>query len=187
MHSSAYPHIIAKIGNLPPSQQVAFSNNSFFIDEVQISAHPISHDSSFCVGYSFNVGSKKISIITDVGTISQSVLNGLSGSDILYIEANHCERMLMQNQKYSALLKRRILSSRGHLSNIACAEALTYLIPTGVKQVVLSHLSEENNTPSLAYTTIKEFLSRQGIIEGENVFVDVAAQNKIGTLFEIED
>ena len=55
----------------------------------------------------------------------------------------------------------------------------------GVKQVVLSHLSEENNTPELAYTTIKSILFKNGIIEGQHIFIDVAYQNKIGTIFDL--
>ena len=80
-------------------------------------------------------------------------------------------------------LKKRILSSQGHLSNRSCGEALVYLVKTGVKQVVLSHLSEENNTPLLAYTTVKNVLKENGIIEGDNVCVDVAFQNQVGTVF----
>ena len=123
----------------------------------------------------------------NLGFMSEKTLSCLAKSDVLFIESNHDEKMLLNNPKYSASLKTRILSNRGHLSNVACGKALVELVKSGVKQVVLSHLSEENNTPSLAYNTVKKVLANSGIIEGENVYVDVATQGKIGTLFEIKD
>ena len=59
----------------------------------------------------------------------------------------------MQNEHYPALLKRRVLSRKGHLSNQDCAEAIVKLAGTGVHNVVLGHLSGENNRPELALRT----------------------------------
>lgn len=187
VHTSGYPYIIKKIGKIAPEQVVTFVNSEFFVEDLTITPFVLPHDSNFCVGYSFVCGSNKISVATDLGFMSEKTLNYLKKSDVLFIESNHDEKMLLNNPKYSASLKTRILSNRGHLSNVACGKALVELVKSGVKQVVLSHLSEENNTPSLAYNTVKKVLANSGIIEGENVFVDVATQGKIGTLFEIKD
>ena len=176
-------YYISSIISLPVKQIEWYSNSDFFIKDVTISSFILPHDSNFCVGYSLYIGDKKITIATDLGYVSKETLNNLAGSDILFLESNHDEELLRKNVKYTAKLKKRILSNHGHLSNTSCGEALVELVKTGVKQVVLSHLSEENNTPVLAFNTIKTVLQRHGIIEGVNVCVDVAFQNKVGTIF----
>jgi phosphoribosyl 1,2-cyclic phosphodiesterase len=66
--------------------------------------------------------------------------------------------MLRANGHYTAALKSRILGRHGHLSNVACAEALWMLYQSGVRHVVLGHLSHENNTPELARASAEEAL-----------------------------
>ena len=173
------------IFEFPPSQVVWFTNSTFYIKDALINAFILPHDSRFCVGYSVISKNRKISIATDLGFVSEDTLKSLENSDILYLESNHDENLLMKNPKYSAHLKKRILSKNGHLSNTTSAQTISYLVKKGVKQVVLAHLSEENNTPQLAYTTVKNVLFKNGIIEGEHVFVDVCYQDKIGTIFNL--
>ncbi len=93
--------------------------------------------------------------------------------------------LLLDNTNYPSFLKQRILSNKGHLSNLTSSEVIEGLAYNKVSQVVLSHLSEENNSPSLAYNFIKNKLKERDIIEGKNIFIDVATQNRIGTLFNI--
>ena len=169
----------------PPSQVVWFTSSTFFIKDCLVNAFVLPHDSRFCVGYSIVCENRKISIATDLGFVSKETLKNLENSDILYLESNHDEKLLIKNPKYTAHLKKRILSNNGHLSNSASAQAICYLVKNGVKQIVLAHLSEENNTPELAYSTVKAILFKNGIIEGEHVCVDVAYQNKIGTIFNL--
>ncbi len=176
-------YYISSIISLPLNQIEWYSNSDFFIKDITVSSFILPHDSRFCVGYSLFINDVKITIATDLGFISNETLNNLAGSDILFLESNHDEELLRKNVKYSAQLKKRILSNHGHLSNTACGEALSSLVKTGVKQVVLSHLSEENNTPMLAYNTVKTILGRHNIVEGEHICVDVAFQHQIGTIF----
>jgi len=75
----------------------------------------------------------------------------------------------MDNQSYPYQLKTRILGKKGHLSNIAAAHVIEKLAQTGTKQIMLSHLSTENNTPDLAYSTICNYLQSKGIVEGKNI------------------
>ena len=170
---------------LPQNQIEWYRTSDFFIKDVTISCAILPHDSNFCVGYSLYFGGVKCSIATDLGEIKQEIIDFLAGSTILYLESNHDEHLLMQNPKYPAVTKKRILGSHGHLSNSTCGYAICKLVPTGVKQVVLSHLSEENNTPVLAYTTTKRILGEHNIIEGKHVCVDVAFQSKVGTIFNL--
>lgn len=168
---------------LPQKQVEWYSTSDFYIKDMTISSFIVPHDSHFCVGYSLLFADKKISVATDIGKMSSQILGYLSKSDILFIESNHDETLLKSNVKYTARLKKRILSNQGHLSNRSCGEALAHLVKTGVKQAILSHLSPENNTPVLAYTTVKNVLRENGIIEGDHICVDVAYQDQVGTIF----
>ena len=178
-------YCLTGISQLPYGQIEWFSSSNFFIKDITVSCFVLPHDSNFCVGYSLYFAGKKISYATDLGCVSEATLKNLSGSDILFLESNHDENLLMQNPKYPARTKNRILGDHGHLSNVTCAKTIAQLVSTGVKQVILSHLSEENNTPILAYTTIKNYLMTKGIEEGKNICVDVAFQNKVGTVFSL--
>ena len=72
------------------------------------------------------------------------------------------------------MLKRRILGVKGHLSNDACAEALTELVKNGTTRIFLGHLSRENNVPQLAYQTSVSALEMAGAHEGDDYFIRVA-------------
>jgi phosphoribosyl 1,2-cyclic phosphodiesterase len=173
------------IEELPDSQIEWFRSSEFDVGKLHISCFVLPHDSRFCVGYSVLFEGKKVSIATDLGFVSNDTLRSLAGSDILFLESNHDESLLRQNPRYPAKTKKRILGTSGHLSNLACGLAIVSLAPSGLKQVVLSHLSEENNTPNLAYGTVKKILKEHGIEEGKNLFVDVAFQNEVGTVFNL--
>ena len=109
-----------------------------------------------------------------MGHTTNEILQNLFGSSLVFLEANHDVEKLRENKKYPAYLKNRILGQNGHLSNDSCAEAIVALAKNGCRQVVLSHLSTENNTPELAYDYITAALRKHGIIEGENIKIDVA-------------
>ena len=146
-----------------------FDDLDFCINDLKVSNHCLSHDSHYCSGYSFCENLKKVSILTDLGYMDEKVLQRIYGSTLVYLESNHDEQMLMDNQSYPYQLKARILGKRGHLSNIAAAHVIEKLAQTGTKQIMLSHLSKENNTPDLAYTTICNYLQSKGIVEGKNI------------------
>jgi len=109
-----------------------------------------------------------------LGHTNPEILQNLAGSSLVFLEANHDKQMLMENPNYPVALKHRILGMKGHLSNQDCAEAIVTLAQTGCKQIVLSHLSTENNSPEFAYEYITNYLKQCGIIEGKNIRIDVA-------------
>ena len=163
---------------------VWFEDGDFFVGDVAVSAFEVSHDVP-CVGYRFSCYGKKMAVITDIGKITQSSLRCLTGCDLVVLESNHDCQMLNCNKKYPPYLKKRILSGKGHLSNSDCADCICTLVPQGTKQVILAHLSEENNCPELAFETVKDKLAENGYVEGKDVRVEVAYQDKISALFEI--
>ena len=186
VHLLEYECVLKKDKDILPYLVHTFDDNDFYIGDLTISSFKLSHDANLCVGYSVYSGGTKFSIATDLGCCPKQVVDNLKGSNLVLIEANHDENLLANNPKYPIILKRRILSSKGHLSNMACAEVISQLVGD-TSQIILGHLSEENNNPSLAYNTIKNFLAQKGIVEGKHIFIDVAFQHKMSNIFEIKN
>ncbi len=132
------------------------------------------HDTPESVGYRI-CGSKTIGYCTDCGHISGEMLEGLRGVDAAVLESNHDLQML-KDGPYPAILKRRILSDHGHLSNLSCANLALKLYEEGARQFVLAHLSRENNTPLLARKTVTEYLAKHG---ADEILIDVAPEKDI--------
>lgn len=110
---------------------------------------------------------------TDMGHVTDEVLEALTGADTVLIEANHDVDMLSYGP-YPVYLKRRILSPRGHLSNDNCAKLAQYLGSHGTRQIILGHLSRENNRPDLALATVRSCL--------ENIPVELHCAPMLGEL-----
>lgn len=166
------------------NMRVFFTGADFFIKDVCVHPFSIPHDAVDPVGYSFSAKGKKVSIATDMGCMTKEILEAVSYSDLLIIEANHDVDMLTAG-RYPYNLKRRILSAKGHLSNEACAEALVKLYGTNVKRVLLGHMSKENNAAEIAFCTIESILNENGIIEGKDMFIDIALEDRATGLYKI--
>jgi len=132
------------------------------INEVKIKAFNIPHDAQDPVGYNFFVDDFKISVATDIGHVNDYFKENIYDSDVLLIEANHDVDML-EKGSYPYLLKRRILSDNGHLSNENCGKLITDIVSDNVKYIYLGHLSGENNKPMLAFNTIKNIIIKKKI------------------------
>ena len=178
--------LLSKDKDLLPYLVKVFDDNDFYVGDFTICSFKLSHDANLCLGYSIYSDGAKFSIATDLGYCPKQIVEKLKGSNVVLLEANHDENLLANNPKYPIILKRRILSNKGHLSNIASAEVISQLVG-GTSQVILGHLSEENNNPNLAYNTIKKYLAQKGIEEGKHIFIDVAYQHQLSNIFEIKN
>lgn len=116
-----------------------------------------SHDSVGSVGFRIETGGGPLGLMTDLGYVSNTVMEALTGVSTVILEANHDLDMLI-NGGYPYFLKRRILSDMGHLSNEASAEAAAQLAQAGCRKFVLAHLSRDNNTPEKARRAVSEAL-----------------------------
>lgn len=159
-------------------------SGEFCIHDLLICPVEVPHDVK-CFAFSFSEGDKKISIITDVGRTNDAIFNVVKGSTLVYLEANHDINMLKNCPTYPLALKMRIGGGKGHLSNDGCASFAEKLIRSGTKQIVLSHLSKETNSPELAYNYVCSKLAENGLIEGEHFKIDVAL-TKPTTYFKLK-
>ncbi|NLK16978.1 MAG: MBL fold metallo-hydrolase [Clostridiales bacterium] len=147
----------------------------FFIGGLRFSPYLLSHDAPACCGISIESGGRRVSIATDLGKVDEEALAHMRGADLVVIESNHDVEMLKKG-RYSAALKRRILSPVGHLSNEQCAEAMEKLLEWGTKAFVLAHLSEENNLPELAFSCATQRLLSLCAREGRDYSLYLAGQ-----------
>ena len=125
----------------------------FSIGNFTVTPFCTSHDSASCSGFRIDKGIAHIGVATDLGKVDDEVVSYLSGCQLVALESNYDERMLKEG-RYPAELKARIAGPQGHLSNGVCAETAVKLVNSGMKHLVLMHLSEENNTPAKAETRI---------------------------------
>lgn len=138
-----------------------------------------SHDCAEGYGYLVKTADDhRVSFSTDLGVITPEVENMMEGADFVVMESNHDVGML-QNGPYPYPLKRRILSSIGHLSNEACADYLPHLAGKGATRFLLAHLSSENNTPELAYQTALCSLKMAGLRENQDFMLSVAPKENL--------
>ena len=141
---------------------IANPGDSITFDSFEVNIFATPHDSLGSAGYSFDFkGGERFGLATDIGHMTSEISSHLYGCSQVVLESNHDLDMLTKGP-YPYLLKKRILSDNGHLSNTACAQFVPSLVERGTKKIVLAHLSEENNTPSLAYQTSAEALAQAG-------------------------
>lgn len=149
----------------------------FEINDLQIKPFAIPHDAVNPCGFSIFKDDKKISIATDIGHMTNGILKNLDGSEFILLESNYDPRVLMYS-RYPYLLKTRIAGPTGHLSNEAAGKTISCLLKSGLKQVMLGHLSKESNFPELAYKTVVEQLISNNYNEN-SLLLSIASRDTI--------
>lgn len=151
-----------KIGRIPADLiRTIAPGEEAVIGELHARPFSIPHDAACPVGYTFTDGCKKLAVATDLGCIEDGWMQAVSGADMLLLESNHDVDMLRAG-RYPYDLKMRILGSEGHLSNDDAGIAAAKLYETGVKRILLGHLSGENNFPELAWESVAMQLRQAG-------------------------
>ena len=121
----------------------------------------VPHDATQTVGYHILSNDHKFVIMTDLGRMTEEALAYASEADTVVIESNYDVDMLMGGP-YPHELKMRICQGHGHLSNDECAAAVKRFWHPGLRNLFLCHLSEHNNTPDLAWSTVRTALDEAG-------------------------
>lgn len=137
---------------------VYIDKDEFDIKDIHVTAIKTSHDAPDSRGYVISNNNKSIVYITDTGYINEKYFDILKNKNIYIMESNHDVEMLT-NGRYPFNLRQRILSDKGHLSNLDSSKYLSNFIGDNTKYILLAHLSEENNTETLAYETLTNRLN----------------------------
>ena len=132
-----------------------FANLNMQIGDLMIHPFSIPHDAVNPVAYRVTSrDNKSVAVATDIGYFNDYIVENLMGLDAILIEANHDVHML-QTGPYPYVLKQRILSNHGHLSNENSGKLLNRILNDKLKYILLGHLSKENNYEELAYETVR--------------------------------
>ena len=149
------PDVAERLREFPVGQRVE-------IDGVTVLAFHTPHDTDESVGWRLEADEGCFALATDMGEVTPEIREGLAGADCALIEANH-DPELLRYGPYPYALKRRILSTHGHLSNPECAALAVFLAENGTRDLILGHLSRENNVPALAWQTVAEALRERAL------------------------
>ncbi len=134
------------------------ADEKFGMKDLVINPMKISHDAAEPLAYRIAYGDKRVAICTDLGVYNDYTVECLKGMDTVLLEANHDVKML-QVGPYPYYLKQRILGERGHLSNENSGRLLCRILHDKLQNIILGHLSKENNLPELAYEAVRMEIS----------------------------
>jgi phosphoribosyl 1,2-cyclic phosphodiesterase len=156
LNKQTHLHLPDSVGRLDQKEEFV-TGRSFFIEDVTIHPFAISHDGVDPVGFTLANGLAKIGVCTDLGAATKLVYRHLEHCSVLILEANHDMEML-KNGPYPWPVKQRIKSRVGHLSNEQSVDILSRVFSENLKEVVLAHISETNNTAEMVLKTFTGLL-----------------------------
>ena len=134
------------------------AEEGFSVGDIAIHPFPVKHLAAEPVAFSLGINGAKVSVASDLGCLTDRVIREMSGSDLLMIEANYDVDML-DNGSYPEFLKKAIQSDHGHLSNDSAGNLCTRVMCDRLKEIVLLHLSRDNNRLDLARDTVNSRLA----------------------------
>lgn len=137
------------------------SGETFTVGAFEIRSFSSSHDAADPVGYRIESESGSLGFLTDTGFVTDDAYQTLLGVDLLLLEANHDVETL-KSGPYPRFLKSRILGRQGHLSNVQAGEFALASVKAGTGDIMLAHLSSENNTPVMAEYAVARMLQQHG-------------------------
>lgn len=165
VHASAGTHaaLAVQASGAPATTAVLGPSGETTVCGFGVAHSPLPHDATDCRAFVLTdeQSGARVGIVLDAGHVPEGLATFLERVDVLVLEANHDGDML-SNGPYPWPLKQRIASGLGHLSNAAAATLAGAVAHRGLRSVILAHLSETNNTPELAITTVRQALRSAG-------------------------
>lgn len=159
------------IDQAPDHYHILGTHTGFAIGDLSLDPFPVPHDAHEPLQFVFSDGRHRLGVLTDTGASTPHIEFMLSGCDALVLECNHDEEML-RNGPYPPALKQRVGGKLGHLSNREAATLLGKLDSSRLQHVIAAHLSEKNNTVSLARAALA------GALNCEAGWIGVADQRQ---------
>ncbi len=157
----------------------------FSIGSLKIKPIATSHDALCPCGYRVESQDKVFGLVTDLGVYDDYIVDSFAGVNCIVIEANHDIRML-ETGPYPYLLKQRILGDRGHLSNESAGHLIDRLLGNQMQEILLGHLSKENNYPDLAYETVRtEIDLSESCYHSKDFKISVAGRDEPSHIIEL--
>ena len=167
-------------GENKPSIEQFQAGARFAVGDIEVSSFTIPHDAADPVGFCFRAEGMKIAIATDLGYVTESVKVHLRGTDLLLLESNHDLDMLKVGP-YPWSVKQRVMSRMGHLSNAGMSDFLLNDYMPSAPNLVLGHLSEQNNHPEIVRVTAAQALESRNLAAR----MTIAGQYEPGEIFQL--
>lgn len=169
--------------SIAPGTQIRVISGDVSAGGMTVRAFDTPHDTAQSCGYRIMTENGGVcAVCTDLGHVTDTVENALYGASCVLLESNYDSDM-MKNSSYPQYLKARITSQNGHLSNTDSAEFAKRLIKNGTTQIILGHLSQENNTPQVAENAHVSALGE--LIRNRDYILNVAPVQTSGQSFVI--
>lgn len=160
-------------------------DTDFILGDIKVRPFAISHDANEPSGYRFEQGEKSVAVATDLGKYDEYTVENLKNLNAVLLESNHDLHML-EVGPYPYYLKQRVMGERGHLSNELSGRLLCDILHNGLKNVMLGHLSKENNYAELAYETVKlEVTLGDNPFKGEEIPITVAKRDTVSKVITV--
>ncbi len=148
-----------KVGNIPAGVHFIEPGSSIWIDDLEVHPFSSSHDAVDSCNFTFtNREGRKLAVVTDAGYPTKLMIEKIKNASSLILESNHDVQMLLDGP-YPWQLKQRVRSRQGHLSNEQAVGVLNQVLHAELKNLILAHLSETNNTPEIARKTMEDYLN----------------------------
>jgi phosphoribosyl 1,2-cyclic phosphodiesterase len=145
-----------------PKLEMFQAGERISIGDMEIDTFTIPHDAVDPVGFCVKAHGVKVSIVTDLGYLPDSIRIHLRATDFLVLESNHDLEMLKVGP-YPWSVKQRVMGRKGHLSNEVVSDFIRDDLDATVSTLVLGHLSEHNNHPEIVRLTASQALAGRGL------------------------
>lgn len=139
------------------------SHQPFNVGAVTVNPVIVPHDAREPTQFTFEHAGVRLGVVSDLGHVTPFVCEQFSGCTGLFMESNYDPRMLL-NGRYPESVKRRIAGNLGHLSNEQAAGFLAAVAHDGL-QVVVGHVSEQNNHPEHLDAAFEGLRDRVGSLD----------------------
>lgn len=151
---------------------------------VEVTSFRVPHDATETVGFHIDFFGEKFTFMTDIGEVTDTAVHYASLADHLIVESNYDIDMLLGGP-YTHALKMRIVQGNGHMSNDQTSSLLRRSYHSGLKDICLCHLSENNNTPTLAFDCARRALGEIGVSVGKDVSLTCLPRREASEVIEI--
>ena len=167
---------------MPPKVQFVRCGDKITVGDLCVEAFGVTHDAPETLAYRVEHNGILGGVLTDLGSITPNVLNKMRSLSIMALEFNHDTEMLY-NGDYTYMVKERVASMEGHLSNVQAENALAEVASPRLQHLVAAHISERNNTYGHVRSHVAKALQRANATHDINVYL--AEQNKPSPIFQV--
>lgn len=158
-HGTSQHKGVAKL----PVRHLINTHQTFQVADIEVTPVVVPHDAREPCQFVFRHKNKTLGVLTDLGSITPFIVEQYQRCDSLMLECNHDSRMLSMGP-YPASLKLRVGGNWGHLNNVQAANLLRDIQTEQLQQLVISHISVQNNTEVLARNTIEGVYSNESAL-----------------------